>query len=109
MVGVQVKRYRRRSTDSVVGTTEKQKYLHMVPPSSMLFCRSLVRSLNEIVAQVLTTWIDISGGEPSIHIDEVDTAIRPTPAPQQDFEPPAEPLLAAGCPSGERQLPAINT
>ena len=77
MVGVQVKRYRRRSTDSVVGTTEKQKYLHMVPPSSMLFCGSLVRlKLDCGVAQVLTTWIDISGGEASIHIDEVNTAIR---------------------------------
>jgi len=52
--GAEVKRYRRRSTDSVVGTTEKQKYLHMV----------------------LTTWIDISGGEASIHIDEVAQVVK---------------------------------
>jgi Ca2+-binding EF-hand superfamily protein len=52
--GAEVKRYRRRSTDSVVGTTEKQKYLHMV----------------------LTTWIDISAGAPSIHIDEVAQVVK---------------------------------
>lgn len=52
--GAQVKRYRRRSTDSVVGTKEKQQYLHMV----------------------LTTWRDIADGKDSIHFNEVAQVVK---------------------------------